>query len=59
MCKNADKVVLVADKGKFNTKAVMQAVAFNDITDVVTNSDLDPIIIDKLSSYSNIKLHLV
>ena len=58
MFEAAERRVLLIDKFKVGTKSVMQTVALNKITDIVTNSTLDADLMTGLNNLG-IKLHLV
>ncbi len=58
MMKNAQRRVLVIDKNKFNIRSVLRTVSIDFLTDIVTNSSIDPEFLDRLRQYKNIKIHL-
>ncbi|MDR0483780.1 MAG: DeoR/GlpR family DNA-binding transcription regulator [Alphaproteobacteria bacterium] len=56
--KNAERKVLVIDKSKFNVKSVLKSVAIENVTDIVTNSSVDPEVLENLKKFKHITVHL-
>ncbi|WP_226667838.1 DeoR/GlpR family DNA-binding transcription regulator [Metabacillus litoralis] len=53
----ADHITLLADSTKFEKVALIQFASINDVNEIVTDSNLDEAVIEKLKS-SQIQLHL-